>query len=349
MAEASQSKAAIAADFEPSEFQAEIIAMSIDEFVALTNIEEIVREELQRRAEMKKRPATAAAFIKLFYEKRIHIDQWGSCRLKNLKYKLCECKRCPKSTANAMVQSDARIQQDVGTQYELDFECRATNARQASEGDGVALIQPSSQLLTQTENSQDNPRNSDERVDSPEVNAAQNVSEPMDMDTAAEVDGDLNEAVLMQPISGYDSAEANGDVEMIDLADANRHCESVSVTTGSVLQPVLINDTNDLHTENMVEEMMHKTTDGTDISVRSVDLTQMEMERKVREQMHESKRFNFIENDFICKIPFRLFLFQGKSCLRNRNSTQSVRSEWNRRTISRTQIRIIHTRTTLTR
>lgn len=225
---------------------------------------------------------SAAQKINFYYERRSRIDKWWSCGLKNLKYKLCECKRNRKSTANIMVQTDVRKHQDAGTQYELEYESS----------------------FTQTEESEDNARNSmvdpsDERVDSPEVNAAQNVPEPVDVDTASEAIDDQSEDVVapeaeihaknaktMTSTKGNDSTEAIDDVEMLNAAGANDNWESAPVATETVL---LINDTNGRNTEDMFREVMHETDSRTNVSAHSVNTPAMEMELEMREAIRKSK------------------------------------------------------------
>lgn len=320
--------------FEPNEFQAGIIAMSFDEFVAETNIDEIARKELQQRSERTKRPATAEqidARIKLYYEKRYRIDEWWPCGLKHLKYKVCECKRNRKSMADAMVQSVVRPQQDACTQYESDIGFLVPCAEQAIEGRVVLPAEPVRlSQSTQTEEPQDdasNPVAASQYV--PEAKRLQQIVESMSVDGVYgnlginEINGGQNDDDMateevrnketVEPKNFCDSNKvahvirANEDNEMVWATDGDR--ETVLVTTEPEQQPVFISGTNEVNTESMFREVTDDSMVDTDFSDHSIDSTLMEADREMRETMHKSKSESIlIEKPFV--YIFRLLRFR---------------------------------------
>lgn len=233
--------------FEPSKFQAEIIAMNFDELVATTNVEEIVQQELQCRNEKTEDPMISAekndVLIRHYYEKRCRIDEWWSCGLKHLKYKLCECKRVQTNTADAMVQSDVPAQKIAATQYEFDSEFREPSA------------QP------------------------------------------PKLDSGLNVRTSKQNSFEFGSViDADEDIEMLDVAENNTICGNIIRTaTGTLRQPVSINDTNELNTQNMIQDVMDESTNDTSIP-DSVESLPTEIERQARRQIQKSKYDSLIIN-----------------------------------------------------
>lgn len=295
--------------------------MNFDEFVAETNIEEIVRKELQHRSETIKRPATADqidARIKLYYEKRYCVDEWWPCGLKHLKYKLCECKRNRPSTVEAMVQSDVRPQQDACTQFESDIEFIVPGGEHASDGVVVLPEEPARvSQSTQTEEPQENAGNpmADPSRQSgpqhvPEAERPQQFVEPLSVDeNNRSVNGinvghvvteEVQNGETVEPDKFDDSSE---DAHVIAANENNEmicgHCESGPAMTQPAQQPVSISDTNELNTENMFRELTGEWVDDTGISVRSVDSTPTEMEREMREAMHKSKSDSVLQKIYL--------------------------------------------------
>lgn len=83
--------------------------MTLKRFVHETNIGEIVRNDLLKMGETATDEQTQM-LINKYFERRMDIDKWYSCGLKNLKYHLCECKRNV-----GISMRNVRIQKDIHT------------------------------------------------------------------------------------------------------------------------------------------------------------------------------------------------------------------------------------------
>lgn len=98
-------------DTGPTEFQAEVLEMTIDRFIDETNIREIACNELRRQNEVVT-DERVDALIDAFFNRRLEIERWWFCGLKHLKYRLCECKRGPQiETRNVRIQKDVRTRE----------------------------------------------------------------------------------------------------------------------------------------------------------------------------------------------------------------------------------------------
>lgn len=251
--------------FEPTEFQAEIIAMDIDAFVAKTNIGDIVLEEMERRSEKTKPPVTAeriAARIEHYYEKRLCIDQWWLCGLKHLRYKWWQNK--PKSSADAMVQTDRADLKDASTECELDHDI----------GVNESVVHVSQSTQTQETQNDAQKRMADQSVGRdtlPGAEREQQSAETIIEEIAKHNNDDCaTEATAAMESIKVDLAEANDDIGMISVSEDTSNGGS---DLASAEQAMLKNGMDEQIEEAMVLAVF---ADGTCISDHSVKSTESE-------------------------------------------------------------------------
>lgn len=97
-------------DLGPTEFQTNVIRMTIDRFIKETNVREIVRKELHRKGKTATEERMEVLIAK-YFDRRMDIATWWSCGLKHLEFRLCSCKRKEGiSTRNVKIQKDIKTQ-----------------------------------------------------------------------------------------------------------------------------------------------------------------------------------------------------------------------------------------------
>lgn len=94
----------------PSKFQREIQALSFEDFVAKTNIKEIIQESCQRQEVPDDLMETQ---LKLYYGYRLKLDKWRRTDLKNIEFKECSCKRKLKRNKPTALEGHAEKSQRV--------------------------------------------------------------------------------------------------------------------------------------------------------------------------------------------------------------------------------------------
>lgn len=79
---------------EPSEFQKEILEMTYEEFIAETNIKDLHKSFYNEKYLNKTMTEDhEKQGLDCFYNLRVETNKWHKSILKNLKYKVCDCKR----------------------------------------------------------------------------------------------------------------------------------------------------------------------------------------------------------------------------------------------------------------
>lgn len=78
--------------YEPSDFQAEILALNFDQFVAETNIKKIVMKAHSHGVELSQDDLNK--HLRYYYDFRVQTTKWYTNPIKDLEFKIRECKRC---------------------------------------------------------------------------------------------------------------------------------------------------------------------------------------------------------------------------------------------------------------
>lgn len=71
---------------EPTEFQLEVLALTLQEFRERTNICQIVREEAFEKKQLRLNDEKVDHFTEHYYKKLHHVHKWDACGLKDLKF-----------------------------------------------------------------------------------------------------------------------------------------------------------------------------------------------------------------------------------------------------------------------
>lgn len=108
---------------EPSDYQLEVIALTFEEFVEKTNIKELVAHDFAKQfnGTMEMTPAALQMGLQEYDRLRNQFDKWHMNLLKNLKFKVCECKRSTTFEEISTQTDDVGIE-DKEVQYSvIDF------------------------------------------------------------------------------------------------------------------------------------------------------------------------------------------------------------------------------------
>lgn len=73
---------------EPTEFQLEVLALTLQEFRERTNICQIVRAEAFEKKQLRLSDEKVDHFTEHYYKKLRHVHKWDVCGLKDLKFVL---------------------------------------------------------------------------------------------------------------------------------------------------------------------------------------------------------------------------------------------------------------------
>lgn len=253
-------------DTKPTEFQSEILEMDIDRFIDETNIRQIASNELQRKNEVVTNEMINV-LIGLFFNRRMEVENWWSCGLKHLKYRLCECKRGPQiQTRNVKIQKDIKTRESF-TQCEHHDDPMLSISTQTVDFTEVRMSQ-----LTQRHETQGTQRNrvsdpleasllkrSSENIPSPEAITSNDTRpEPIELTPAY-----VNSLPLYAPmVIEVDDSDSEND----DQADVNTGNFEVLLETTTQTQNFNEN------TEQIVTESEHPFFERNDSAPASDDV-----------------------------------------------------------------------------
>lgn len=136
--------------------------LNFDEFVEQTNIKQIIeREHAFFHLDEPIAEEKMAANLHHYFEKRVIVDKWQKCGLKNLKFNVCECKRNRKMKHKKLqcavvkfthrgMQSIAIDYVDAAVQCDLDFAVPENREEQIEEVRMSELVEYSQFNATMT-------------------------------------------------------------------------------------------------------------------------------------------------------------------------------------------------------
>lgn len=118
----------------------EIIALDFDKFVSETNIEELISEGYQERHDNAQIPEIKMKrYLEFFYKRRLITCEWGRHCLRDLKFKLCECKR-NKVFQSVQVQCEIVKTVECGVQTKLEPETNTESVNKFTEKSTSSML-----------------------------------------------------------------------------------------------------------------------------------------------------------------------------------------------------------------
>ncbi|XP_055295613.1 uncharacterized protein LOC129565135 isoform X2 [Sitodiplosis mosellana] len=223
---------------EPSEFQKEVIAMDFDAFVRETNIAQLVEQDFDEQFEGKKEFTSAHLEfgLKKYDELRKVHRKWHVNSLKNLKFKVCDCRRNKTFVDKSIQTVDQPKVQDAAVQYDDEFreieEVQALKSRLAS----LAIHQPTEPEIVHAQNEI-------ESSDSSEVSSSQDAS--MDNDRSMQGDGTQSTSSGNVTASGQEAAPQSQQIMSVEQVKMSELMLRSPVQQTEQLNPIEVENISD--------------------------------------------------------------------------------------------------------